>query len=145
MTKSPDSASLLAVESWGEDVKVLLVEDEDLYRTVLLRRLRKRGLDVRGVGTAEAALEALEVEPVDVVVMDVKMPGMNGIEALESIKERHDDIEVLMLTGVADPATAVRVLDRGAFAYLMKPVRIDVLISEMEEAHDQARARRGEV
>ena len=115
-------------------MKVLLIEDEKLYRTVLSKRLRKRGLDVRGAGTAEEGLEALERDPVDVVVLDVKMPGLSGVEALEEIKARFDGVEVVMLTGFADATTAVQVLDRGAFAYLMKPVQIDDLVAELEEA-----------
>ena len=124
-------------------MKVLLVEDEDIFRAVLQRRLRRRGLDVDGVASGEDALVFLEHEAVDVVVLDVKMPGMSGIEALEQIKDRFTDLEVVMLTGFADPTTAVRVMDRGAFAYLMKPVHLDDLIEELEGAHDQVRSRRG--
>ncbi len=125
-------------------MRVLLVEDEDIFRTVLRRRLRKRGLDVDGVASGEDALAFLEREAVDVVVLDVKMPGMSGIEALEQIKERYPDLEVVMLTGFADASTAVRVMDRGAFAYLMKPVHLDDLIEEIEDAEAQVRARRAE-
>lgn len=123
-------------------MRVLLVEDEDIYRTVLRRRLCKRGLDVSDVGSGEDALGFLEREAVDVVVLDVKMPGMSGIEVLEQIKARFTDLEVVMLTGFADATTAVRVMDRGACAYLMKPVHLDDLIDEIEGAHAQVQKQR---
>jgi DNA-binding NtrC family response regulator len=125
-------------------LRVLLVEDEDIFRTVLGRRLRKRGLDVSGVASGEEALASLEREPADVVVLDVKMPGMSGIEALEQIRARFDETEVVMLTGFADATTAVRVMDRGAFAYLMKPVHLEDLIEEIEDAYTRMQARRAE-
>jgi DNA-binding NtrC family response regulator len=125
-------------------LRVLLVEDEDIFRTVLGRRLRKRGLDVSGVASGEEALAFLNRDRVDVVVLDVKMPGMSGIEALEQIKARFADLEVVMLTGFADATTAVRVMDRGAFAYLMKPVHLEDLIGEIKDAHDQVQSRRAE-
>ena len=125
-------------------MKILLVEDEDIFRTVLQRRLRRRGLDVSGVGSGEAALEYLRATTADVVVLDVKMPGMSGIEALEAIRAEFDDLEVIMLTGYADATTAVRVMDRGAFAYLMKPVNIDDLMEELDSAHEQLLQRRAE-
>ena len=125
-------------------MRVLLVEDEDIFRSVLQRRLRKRGLDVSGVGSGEEALAFLERDPVNVVVLDVKMPGMSGIEALEQIKARFPGLEVVMLTGFADATTAVRVMDRGAFAYLMKPVHLDDLVEEIAGAHAQARSHRAE-
>jgi len=109
---------------------------------VLRRRLRRRGMDVSGVGSGEDALAYLAQHPVDVVVLDVKMPGMSGIEALGQIRARHDNTEVVMLTGYADATTAVRLMDRGAFAYLMKPMHLEDLITEIEDAHAQALSRR---
>lgn len=81
--------------------KVLVVDDERDFLESLVRRLQRRSVDATGVTSGEAALEHMRVHKVDVVVLDVKMPGMNGIEALRRIKHSYPEVEVILLTGHA--------------------------------------------
>lgn len=110
---------------------VLLVDDEEEFIAITARRLRKRGFTVYCAFSGEEALEQLALpEAVDVVVLDVKMPGSDGIETLKAIKNRHPLVEVIMLTGHATVPTAIEALKYGAFDYLTKPCDIDTLIAK---------------
>lgn len=120
---------------------VLLIDDEVDFVDVLAVRLARRGLTVRQEHTAEDGLEALAADPADVVVLDVRLPGMTGVQALERIKARFPAIEVVMLTGYADTETSVRVLELGAFDYLVKPVAIDELLERLQDACEASRLR----
>ena len=117
-----------------ETIRVLLVDDEVEFLDTLLKRMRKRQVEVAGVYSAEEALRYLESSPVDVVVLDVKMPGMDGIDALKAIKERHPLVEVIMLTGHANVEVAIQGMELGAFDYLMKPMDIDELLYKVQDA-----------
>jgi DNA-binding NtrC family response regulator len=120
-----------------EPFNVLLVDDEAEFLETLMKRMRKRNVKVSAAGTGEQALEHLEREPVDVVVLDVKMPGMDGIEALRQIKKRHPLVEVIMLTGHASVEVAIQGMEIGAFDYLMKPMDIDELLYKLQDAHEK--------
>lgn len=113
---------------------VLFVDDETDFLETLMKRMRKRGVDVEGAGSAEEALELLDEKQVDVVVLDVKMPGMGGIEALREIKRRYPLLEVIMLTGHASVEVAIEGMELGAFDYMMKPVAIDELLYKVQDA-----------
>jgi DNA-binding NtrC family response regulator len=115
--------------------KVLIVDDETDFLDTLIKRLRRRRIDVQPAGDAEQALAVIESDPVDVVVLDVRMPKMDGIRLLERIKQRHARIEVIMLTGHASMEAAVEGMALGAFDYLMKPVDIDELIYKLQDAY----------
>ena len=114
---------------------VLLVDDEQEFLQTIVKRLKKRGINASGETSAEKALQRLQNGPVDVVVLDVKMPGMDGIEALREIKKLHPLVEVIMLTGHANVEVAVRGMELGAFDYLMKPMEIDELVYKLEDAY----------
>jgi DNA-binding NtrC family response regulator len=114
---------------------VLFVDDEVEFLETLLKRMKKRNLQVSGVKSGQEALEFLDRNPVDVVVLDVKMPGMDGIQALREIKKLHPIIEVIMLTGHASVEVAIEGMELGAFDYLMKPVDIDDLLYKVEDAY----------
>jgi len=116
------------------DFNVLLVDDESEFLETLVKRLRKRKLNTTGVGSGEEALEVLRTEPVDVVVLDVKMPGMDGIETLRAIKKIRPLVEVIMLTGHANMEVAITGMELGAFDYLMKPMDIDELLYKLQDA-----------
>ncbi|MBM3792101.1 MAG: response regulator, partial [Acidobacteria bacterium] len=105
-----------------DDMKVLLVDDERDFIDVLTKRLRKRKLDLRVALSGEEAVRAVQEKPVDVVVLDMRMPGMDGLQTLREIKRMNPMIEVIMLTGHANVEAAVEGLELGAFDYLMKPV-----------------------
>lgn len=116
---------------------VLIVDDEIDFMETLIKRMKKRDVNIDGVGSGAAALEALDQKRIDLVVLDVRMPGMDGLETLKRIKARHPLIEVIMLTGTADVDTAVKGMELGAFDYLMKPMDIDELLYTLEDAYLQ--------
>lgn len=113
---------------------VLFVDDEEDYLTTLIKRMHKRQVNAFGAGSGEKALEHLASHATDVVVLDVRMPGMDGIETLRRIKEVAPLTEVIMLTGHASLEVAREGMELGAFDYLMKPVDIDELLYKMEDA-----------
>ena len=116
-------------------IQVLLVDDEVEFLETLIKRMKKRNVDITGVKSGEEALIALDQNQVDVVILDVRMPGMDGIETLKEIKKRYPLIEVIMLTGHASVEVAVQGMELGAFDYLMKPMNIDELLYKVEDAH----------
>jgi DNA-binding NtrC family response regulator len=117
------------------DFEVLLVDDEVEFLETLLKRMKKRDVNVLGVRSGEEALGLLEQHLVDVVVLDVKMPGMDGIQTLRELKRQHPIVEVIMLTGHASLEVAIEGMELGAFDYLMKPVDIDELLYKVEDAY----------
>lgn len=121
--------------------KVMLVDDEAPFLEAMTKRLTKRGLDVTTALSGPEALEKLKDQPdVDVVILDVKMPVMDGIETLREIKREHPLIEVIMLTGHATVETAIEGMKLGAFDYLMKPCDMEILIKKVNEAKAKKRA-----
>jgi DNA-binding NtrC family response regulator len=118
-----------------EPTSVLIVDDEVEFMETLVKRLRKRKLVVNGVTSGEAALELLKTSPVDVVVLDVKMPGMSGLDTLREIKKAYHLVEVIMLTGHASVEAAIEGMAVGAFDYLMKPAQIDELLYKIQDAY----------
>ncbi|MBN1831558.1 MAG: response regulator [Deltaproteobacteria bacterium] len=119
------------------NIKVLLVDDEREFSETLIKRMKKRNVDITGVRGGEEALQTLDQSPIDVVILDVRMPGMDGIETLRALKKRHPLIEVIMLTGHASVEVAVQGMEFGAFDYLMKPMQIDDLLYKIQDAHQQ--------
>ena len=117
-----------------EAIRILLVDDEVDFLETLSKRLKKRQVDVGQVTSGEEALVFLDSHPVDVVVLDVKMPGMGGMATLREIKKAHPLVEVILLTGHADMESAVQGMERGAFDYLMKPMDIDELLYKIQDA-----------
>jgi DNA-binding NtrC family response regulator len=115
--------------------KVLLVDDEAEFLDTLVKRIKKRDVNVTGVESGEKALAFLGEQAVDVVVLDVRMPGMDGIETLRELKKRHPLVEVIMLTGHASLEVAIEGMELGAFDYLMKPIDIDELLYKLEDAY----------
>lgn len=118
-----------------EEFSVLLIDDEIDFLETLIKRLEKRKVNVAGVEKGEEGLKWLEQHPVDVVVLDVKMPGMGGIATLKEIKRLYPLIEVVMLTGHANVEVAIQGMELGAFDYLMKPMDIDDLLYKLQDAH----------
>jgi len=118
-----------------EEFSVLLVDDEEDFLRTIIKRLAKRGLKVQGASRGEQALAMLAEEPRDVVVLDVKMPGMDGLEVLRRIKADWPSTEVIMLTGHASIDAAMEGMNRGAFDYLMKPADLEDLLYKLEDAY----------
>lgn len=117
-----------------DEISVLLVDDEREFLEVLTKRLRKRKLKLTTADSGEEAVRIIREVAVDVVVLDMKMPHMDGLQTLREIKKLNPSVEVIMLTGHADVDSAVEGLELGAFDYLMKPVDIDELLYKMQDA-----------
>jgi len=114
---------------------VMLVDDEVPFVETMTKRLEKRNLSVKTAFSGQEALNALDKQGnIDVVILDVKMPGMDGIETLQKIKSRHPLTEVVMLTAHATVETAIEGMKLGAFDYLMKPCDMQQLMGKIEEA-----------
>lgn len=120
-----------------EGIRLLLVDDEDDFRRTVAKRLMKRGIDAKQAASGEECLNILEKDPVDVVVLDVKMPGMDGIETLHHIKKKHPETEVIMLTGHATTQDGVDGIKTGAFDYLSKPIEFEHLLAKIRQAHEK--------
>ena len=119
---------------------VLLVDDEVPFVETFAERLEIRNLDISKAFNGEEALKVLEEnKTVEVVILDVRMPGMDGIETLAEIKKRFPLVEVIMLTGHADVESAIDGMKQGAFDYLMKPIDMDQIIAKVTEAATKKR------
>jgi DNA-binding NtrC family response regulator len=123
-------------------INVLLVDDEVPFVEAITKRLTKRKLAITAAYDGQQALTTLESEGgIEVVILDVKMPGMDGIETLRRIKAEHPLVEVIMLTGHATVESAIEGMKLGAFDYLMKPCDIDLLVSKVSEAAARKQAQ----
>ena len=111
-------------------IKVLMVDDEEKFRSTTRKILNRRGFDTSLAGSGQEALDKLKDEP-DVVVLDIKMPGMDGHETLQEIKKRRPDLPVIMLTGHGAMPSAREALKHGASDYLTKRCDIDLLASKI--------------
>jgi len=116
-------------------IRLLLVDDEERFLTTTSALLEKRGLETFTATNGLDAIKVLDANRIDVVILDVRMPGLDGLEVLCSIKHKHPLIEVIMLTGHATVESAVSGLRLGAFDYLMKPCDVSVLLKKVAEAH----------
>jgi DNA-binding NtrC family response regulator len=114
--------------------KVLLVDDEEEFVETLAERMRNRGMDVATSNSGGEALELVDKEPYDVVVLDLQMPGMDGIEVLERIKQRQPDIQVVLLTGHATVEKGVEAMKHGALEFLEKPIDLSTLSEIIHQA-----------
>ena len=117
-----------------EKMKMMLVDDEERFLTTTQKILAKKGYDVLTAKSGAEALENLSMQNIHVVILDVKMPGMDGIATLKQIKRLYPLVEVIMLTGHATVESAVEGLKSGATDYLMKPTDVNEIIEKAEEA-----------
>ena len=114
--------------------KILLVDDEKDFTDALAQRLEIRGFDVSVAYSGENALEIFENNSLDIVILDVQMPGLSGVETLQRIKEMAPLAQVIMLTGNATVQNAIEGMKNGAYDFLMKPVDIDSFEEKLNEA-----------
>jgi len=120
-----------------EKMKLLLVDDEERFLSTTQKLLAKKGIDAFTATGGVEALDILNSRNIHVVILDVKMPGMDGNETLKQIKNRFPLVEVIMLTGHATVESAIDGLKSGATDYLMKPTGIDELIEKATEAFEK--------
>ena len=119
------------------------MDDEKEFVQTLSERLQLRGMGSTVVHDGEQALSFIAEEEPDVMVLDLKMPGIDGIEVLRQIKHKHRNIEVIVLTGHGSKKDEKTCLELGAFAYLQKPVDIDKLSQTMQEAYQRIQSKEG--
>jgi len=122
------------MEDKMDEMRIMLVDDEEGFLSTTRNVLERKGINVSTAASGSEALEKLTQEKIDVVVLDVKMPGMDGVSALKAIKSRHSSVEVIMLTGHGTVESALEGLRSGASDYLTKPIDIDELVAKAEEA-----------
>ena len=120
-----------------ENVHTLIIDDETDVLDVLSLRLEKRGAIAACADSGRKALEILQNSQIDIVILDIKMPDMDGSEVLEKIKAIKPNVPVIILSGHADMKLAAEVIQNGAFAYLLKPINIDMLCNKIEDALEQ--------
>ena len=116
-------------------IKLLFVDDEEKFLKSTAERLTLRGLEVFAYTNGQDALDASEQNRFDVAVLDLKMPGIDGEELLQILKEKHPTMEVVILTGHGSIDSAVRSTQQGAYEYLQKPCQLDDLISVISRAY----------
>ena len=121
----------------NSNIRLMLVDDEEDFRRTIAKRLKKRGLAPEEAGSGNECLALLEKKAVDIVVLDVKMPGMDGIETLRHIKEKFPETEVILLTGHAVTSDGISGIKAGAFDYLSKPIEFEHLISKIKQAYNK--------
>lgn len=114
--------------------KALLIDDEEEFVGTLAERLRMRGIQAEAVTEGQEALAIIEKDPPEVVVLDVMMPGMGGLDVLKLIKRDYPQIQVILLTGRGSTEEGIEGMRLGAFDFMMKPIQIEELIGKMKEA-----------
>ena len=117
--------------------KVLLVDDEVDFLKTLAERLEARGLKVNTATSGEDAVATAEKEGYDLIVLDLSMPGIDGLETLKRIKTKQPDAEIIMLTGQGSIRTSIEAMKLGAEDFLQKPVNISELMDKISEAKDK--------
>ena len=128
----------------GSEERVYLVDDEPAVRKALWRVLRSAGIEVASFGSAEEFLAALEKEPAGCAILDVAMPGLDGLALQETLGARGIDLPILFLTGRGDIPMSVRAMKAGAFDFLTKPVDGEVLVAAVRRALERGRVVRRE-
>ena len=122
-----------------EKFRVLVVDDEEDFLETIVKRLKRRGIDTVGVGDGKTALALFGERHFDVVVLDLRMPGMDGLETLKEIKRTRPLVEVILLTGHGSVESGMQGMQMGAFDYMLKPADIGELIEKVRQAHERQR------
>jgi two-component system OmpR family response regulator len=117
-----------------DEYRVLIVDDEEELVTTIAERLQLRGINAQIATDGETALKMIEENPPQVVVLDVMMPGIGGIEILQRMNAQNLKIPVILLTGYGSKEQGLEGMMHGAFDYLMKPCDLNILISKIQEA-----------
>jgi DNA-binding NtrC family response regulator len=121
----------------NRDIQVIIIDDETAFLNVFIKRLVKRGIQVTGADNGEKGIALFKRNPVDIVVLDVCMPGIDGIQTLKTIKKIQPWTQVILLTGLTCLDTARAGMDLDAFDYMMKPIEMNELIYKLEDAYDK--------
>jgi len=118
-----------------EKINLLVVDDEETFLRSMKKRLEIRDFNVIAVDRGEKALEAARKNPIDVALVDLKMPGIDGEKTLEALKKEHEWMEIIILTGHGSIDSAVKCTKTGAYSYLQKPCEFERLLEELAAAY----------
>jgi DNA-binding NtrC family response regulator len=127
-----------------EGCRVLLVDDEREFAATLAERLNLRGIQAQVVNCGADALQTIAHDTPQIVILDLMMPGMNGLDVLKHIKSDYPDVQVIVLTGMGSSKDGLEGMRLGAFDFMMKPLQIEELIQKIRDAFS-VRAREGKV
>jgi DNA-binding NtrC family response regulator len=125
-----------------EPIRVLVVDDERDFASAIAERLARRGLIAMAVFSGMQALDAVKDADYDAVVLDLKMPGLDGLQTLQAIRQINPDLQVIVLTGHGTVASGIGGMQLGAADFLQKPVAIENLCSAIEAAAERSRSDR---
>lgn len=118
----------------GDKINLLVVDDEEQFLNSILRSLELRDFNVIAVNRGEKAIEAARRQPIDIALVDLKMPGMDGQQTLEALKKEHQWMEIVILTGHGTIASAASCSRSGAYSYLQKPCELEQLLEVLINA-----------
>jgi DNA-binding NtrC family response regulator len=118
-------------------MRVLVVEDEADFRQTMVNRLSKRNIDASGAETGEKALKLINKFTYDVVILDIRLPGLDGISVLREIKKIKPLIEVVLLTGHGTVESGIEGMKLGAYDYMLKPAKFDDIIEKIQHAYEK--------
>lgn len=121
--------------------KVLIVDDEERFRTTMCKLLTVRGIEAVTAGSGKEAIEKLGQNRYDVIILDVRMPEMGGVQVLAEIRKIDPQTEVIIMTGYASVDTAKEIMKLGAYDYVLKPYSIEELMEKIEAAYDRKMSR----
>jgi DNA-binding NtrC family response regulator len=122
-------------------LKVLIVDDEERFRTTMCKLLTVRGVEAAMAASGKEAIEKLRQNPYDVIILDIRMPEMGGVQVLSEIRKIDPDAEVIIMTGYASVDTAKEIMKLGAYDYVLKPYAVDELMEKIEAAYDRKMSR----
>jgi DNA-binding NtrC family response regulator len=126
----------------SNSIQVLIVDDEEIFVQSLARVLRTRGMGVRGVYNGPSAVEAISAEEFDVIILDMRMPGMDGLATLKAIREQDSLTPVILLTGHEDIERVRMALKNGVVEFLLKPCDVEYLVAAIENACERKHVTR---
>lgn len=121
--------------------RVLIVDDEERFRNTMCKLLTVRGIAAATAGSGPEALEELKKNTYDLVILDVRMPEMGGVQVLSEVRKIDPDIEAIIMTGYASVDTAKELMKLGAYDYMLKPYQVEELLEKIEAAYDRKLAR----
>jgi DNA-binding NtrC family response regulator len=116
-------------------INLLVVDDEERFLESIRKRLEVRDFNVMTVNRGDKAVQAAREHPIDVVLLDLKMPGMNGEQTLEELKRENKNIEVIILTGHGSTDSVIECTKKGAYFYLQKPCELERMLNVLAEAY----------
>ncbi len=120
--------------------RILLVDDEQEFVLTLAERLQMRDMDSYAAFDGPTALEQVRSHPPQILIIDLKMPGMDGIQVLKQVKQTHPGIQIIILTGHGSEQDKINCMNLGASAYFQKPVDIDRLIAAIRQGYETVRS-----